>query len=357
MAGNVLAPPERIMRDTIDWLLDLPQEERTRMEQANSYTFTVQAPAPKRDGPAVPSSSSSAPPPSPAFVLAAGCTSPVEALFRKGLRPAVMNFAHGYNCGGGFEHAGGSQEEAIIRASSVFLSLWPHRRADDGPGVLARGMWIGDYDSKLARKEPFYPHTNCGGVYSPHVLLVRRIPVPSTPLLPLASWADAPEFSVLTVAAQDCNRDGPFDPDLLYQKVRTALHMAASNGNDAVVLGAFGCGVFRNPPEVVAQAFKRLLEGEFAGAFKVALFTIPDRGGANLRAFETAFGAAKPLDALGVLLEVVSLSSAAVGAGAVAGGAAAVKDGDAADVADDAGDDKSGDASQGVHAANLSVGL
>merc|ERR1719262_1578330 len=60
--------------------------------------------------------------------------------------PAILNFAHSYNCGGGFEHAGGSQEEAIFRASSVFLSLWPHRRADDGPGVLKRGRWIGDYD-------------------------------------------------------------------------------------------------------------------------------------------------------------------------------------------------------------------
>ena len=28
----------------------------------------------------------------------------------------------------GFEHAGGSQEEAIFRSTSIFLSLWPHRR-------------------------------------------------------------------------------------------------------------------------------------------------------------------------------------------------------------------------------------
>ena len=32
---------------------------------------------------------------------------------------AVLNFAHGYNCGGGFEHAAGSQEEAIFRSTSA----------------------------------------------------------------------------------------------------------------------------------------------------------------------------------------------------------------------------------------------
>merc|ERR1719422_2738706 len=90
-----------------------------------------------------------------------------ELLCRHGCRPAVLNFAHGYNCGGGFEHAGGSQEEDIFRKTSVFLSLWPHRRIDDGPGVLARGMWIGEFDNKLARKTAFYPLTSCGGVYSP----------------------------------------------------------------------------------------------------------------------------------------------------------------------------------------------
>merc|ERR1719454_2420976 len=96
-------------------------------------------------------------------------------LTERGWSAALLNFAHGYNCGGGFEHAGGSQEEDIFRKTSLFLSLWPHRRVDDGPGVLKRGMWIGDYDEPLPRKEAFYPHTECGGVYSPHVRIVRKL--------------------------------------------------------------------------------------------------------------------------------------------------------------------------------------
>merc|ERR1719487_2121105 len=101
-----------------------------------------------------------------------GCVEAAAELCKHQLRPAILNFAHSYNCGGGFEHAGGSQEEAIFRASSVFLSLWPHRRSDDGPGVLARGMWIGEFDATLPRKAPFYPHTEAGGILTPYCKLV-----------------------------------------------------------------------------------------------------------------------------------------------------------------------------------------
>merc|ERR1719265_1022052 len=84
-------------------------------------------------------------------VMDMGSVDAVELLCKQGFRPALLNFAHGYNCGGGFEHAGGSQEEDIFRKTSLFLSLWPHRRSDDGPCVLKRGMWIVDYNEDLPR--------------------------------------------------------------------------------------------------------------------------------------------------------------------------------------------------------------
>merc|ERR1712136_470589 len=177
-----------------------------------------------------------------------------------GMKPAVLNFAHGYNCGGGFEHASGSQEEDIFRKTSVFLSLWPHRREDDGPGVLRRGTWIGDFDDALPRQKAFYPHTPCGGVFSPNVRFVSRIGEP------------------------------PFRPRLLRQKIRTVFHIAAQNNCDSVVFGLFGCGYFRNPPAEVATAFKELLQGEFAGVFRAALCAVPFGG----REFEEHFPPVTP---------------------------------------------------------------
>jgi len=282
-----MSPPERLMRRTIEWLLALPEEERRLMEQAELHAFTRKDPAPGRTPQAGGQGPAGEGP--LAATLNCGAVEAAAALCRQGCRPALLNFAHGYNCGGGFEHSGGSQEEDIFRKSSLFLSLWPHRREDDGPGVLTRGMWIGDFDAALPRKEPFYPHRECGGIYSPHVRLTRSLHLPGGPMLPPEDACGAPCFAVLTVAAQDVSREGYFDPALLREKVRTTLFMAAAHGHDVVVLGAFGCGYFKNPPATVAETFAELLNGEFAGAFVAAVFAVPDRRGMNLDAFSKRF--------------------------------------------------------------------
>lgn len=256
------------------------------MEQAEPYDFGAEGPglrekAPRSDTPAV------------IVTLHMGVLEATRALCRLGWRPAVHNFAHGHNCGGGFEHAGGSQEEAIFRATSLFLSLWPHRRTDDGPGNLMRGMWIGDFDEQLARKEAFYPHAPLGGIYSPHVRLSRQMHLPGCPLWPAKKVEEAPLFAVVTAAAQDVPRClWNFDPELLRQKVRGVLHVAAEHGHGALVLGAFGCGFFRNPPEAVAGAYHELLSGEFASTFKVVVFAIPK--GDSSHAFRKFFPLTRP---------------------------------------------------------------
>merc|ERR1712124_17487 len=65
-------------------------------------------------------------------------------------------------------------------------------------------------------------------------------------------------------------------PKLLFEKARTVLWMAASHGHDCVVLGAFGCGYFNNPADVVAETFRKLLSpgGEFAGVFRMVVFVV-----------------------------------------------------------------------------------
>jgi len=281
------------------------------MERAESATFTPDNPAP------VLRSASAGCAPLRCVTVDSGCVETAAWLAQAGLRPALLNFAHGYNCGGGFDHAQGSQEEDIFRKTSVFLSLWPHRRSDDGPGVLRRGQWIGDFDEALARREPFYPHTECGGVYSPHVRIVKDLPGDASSL---------PVIGVLTVAAQDTNRERPFKRGLLLQKLRTALWMAASQGHDSLVLGAFGCGYFGNPAEVVAETFQQLLGdgGEFAAAFRIAAFAVPRRYDRdNAMTFERCFPAASKTQLLArSRKQKQNLAAAAAAAGPALGAAA-----------------------------------
>ena len=83
------------------------------------------------------------------------------------------------------------------------------------------------------------------------------------------------------------------DLHLMRKKVQMVLETFEYHGVDHLVLGAWGCGAFRNPPEEVAQIFYDALTGpRFAGRFKHVAFAIttgkPNED-ANMRAFDKAF--------------------------------------------------------------------
>ena len=64
--------------------------------------------------------------------------------------------------------------------------------------------------------------------------------------------------------------------------------MAAANDADVLVLGAFGCGAFRNPPELVAEVFHHLLvKNGYGRFFRKVIFAIKknDERNTNLEAF------------------------------------------------------------------------
>lgn len=72
------------------------------------------------------------------------------------------------------------------------------------------------------------------------------------------------------------------------------LAVAAMHGHRRLVLGAWGCGVFRNDPATVAEAFALAL-ADAVGWFDRITFAVLDRAGGPVRAaFDTRFGAARP---------------------------------------------------------------
>ena len=65
------------------------------------------------------------------------------------------------------------------------------------------------------------------------------------------------------------------------------MDVALAEGNEAIILGAFGCGAFLNNPEVVSKASKKVAE-EYSHAFKVIEFAVycSLRDDSNFRIFD-----------------------------------------------------------------------
>ena len=58
-------------------------------------------------------------------------------------------------------------------------------------------------------------------------------------------------------------------------KIRTIFRLGIANGHDSLVLGALGCGAFRNPPRHVARLFHEvMLEEEFKNKYRHIVFAI-----------------------------------------------------------------------------------
>jgi uncharacterized protein (TIGR02452 family) len=79
----------------------------------------------------------------------------------------------------------------------------------------------------------------------------------------------------------------------LSRRIEHFLSIAAEQGCDALVLGAWGCGVFGNDPNEVAAAFAEHLQksGCFAQQFKQVSFSIPfnPKAADNTNAFRKLF--------------------------------------------------------------------
>ena len=122
-------------------------------------------------------------------------------------------------------------------------------------------------------------------IYSPGVTVFKSDDVLPVPL------AEPFCVDVLTCAAPYVNPDRkkpiPLEKleDTFNHRIRNILEVAAANGADNLVLGAFGCGAFNNPPDLVAGCFRYyLVDKGYRDYFKRVVFAIKG-GGRNYEVF------------------------------------------------------------------------
>ena len=184
---------------------------------------------------------------------------------------AALNFASARKAGGGYLNGAEAQEEGLARASALAdcLEAVPefyefHRR---------------DADPR----------------YSDRIVCSPAVPVFRDDAGTLL--ASPYEVTFLTAAAPNAGAlaDQGWMADLrslIHRRARRVLAAAVLHDQRALVLGAWGCGVFRNDPAVVADVFAGLLEDGFAAAFDRVTFAVLDRAPSapTRRAFEDRLG-------------------------------------------------------------------
>ena len=201
------------------------------------------------------------------FTIGADCLETARLLELAGYCPAVLNMADSYIPGGLVEQGIGTQEENIFRRSTAFTSLLQF--------VDAASRY------RVERNRQFsYPiPEESGGIYSPDLCVFRSSE--KTGYYLLDKLYPLHLITVAAIAYPDLvSRAGVLElamPEIepAKEKIRAILRIGLAHSHDALVLSAFGCGAFQNPPEHVARLFGEVLaEAEFMRAFKLVVFAI-----------------------------------------------------------------------------------
>jgi len=191
---------------------------------------------------------------------------------------AGLNFASAKNPGGGFLGGAEAQEESLARSSALY------------PCLLAAPEY---YQRNRTCRTTLYLDL---AIWSPAVPFFRDdagdlLAQPFT-----ASVITAPAPNAGAVANNESERIGEIAPTLR-RRADFVLRMAIAHGVRRLVLGAWGCGVFRNDPRQVARVFAHLVgpAGPYHHAFEEIVFAIYSKDEMMHRAFTDALaGSAAP---------------------------------------------------------------
>jgi len=161
-------------------------------------------------------------------------------------RVCALNMASYKRPGGGVENGARAQEECLFRCSNLF-------------DVVSKDFYpLGDYECLYTQRSLFFKDKD----------YIQIEPI---------------QCDVITLAAINLNDKAKYDPvqnlynyeNLTREKIRLMLSVPQSWGAQYLILGAWGCGVFKNDPEKIAQYFKDAIIGEGYGSlYKKIIFAV-----------------------------------------------------------------------------------
>jgi uncharacterized protein (TIGR02452 family) len=179
-------------------------------------------------------------------------------------KTCVLNMASYKRPGGGVYNGARAQEECLFRCSNL-IHVVPNT---------------------------FYPLQENEALYTKDAIFFKDKEY---------DYMDPVECDVVTISAINLNENAKYDPvqnvkdyrNVTKDKIRLMISLAAKNGVQNLILGAWGCGVLKNDPKLMAQYFSEVLVGEgYNLNFKNVVFAIindHNSVGNNFEIFNTEF--------------------------------------------------------------------
>ena len=177
----------------------------------------------------------------------------------KDSKVCVLNFASSKNPGGGVVRGARAQEECICRITT----LYPCLASDE----VMNGFYL---PHRTMFHDTLY---NDDLIFTPNIICLKT----DTSVPELRSREEWFNVDVITCASPNLGAYTKVTDDVLekiqLQRLERVFLTSVKEGSEVLILGAFGCGAFRNPPEVVAKVMKQLCE-KYAGFFRTIEFAV-----------------------------------------------------------------------------------
>ena len=162
-------------------------------------------------------------------------------------RVAVLNFASYKNPGGGFIQGSSALEEMLCHNSFLYNILKEHKNYYE---------WNNAHKNRALYLDR--------AIYSPKVKFFNNDNITEVNVITCAS----PNYGVAH-RYQNVSREE--DYKVLKSRIQFIIDIAEENNISTLILGAFGCGVFKQPPELVAEIFTKVLQSTYINRIIMAV--------------------------------------------------------------------------------------
>lgn len=169
----------------------------------------------------------------------------------------VMNLASRTHYGGGYQNGALAQEEELFRKT----------------------------DYSLHSGKELYPIQKDSFICTPYVTVVKDENYNRLPLKDLF-MVDMIAISAINKPKLVNNHLSKEDYEYTQMLIRNTFEFAVHHGYKHLVLGALGCGVFKNPPTDIANIYKQIIK-EYNGWFETISFAVLSNRDPNYTIFSS----------------------------------------------------------------------